>query len=84
VFSMIFLPLTIFTSLFDLGLTQIIEPLQIQINGGILFFAIIFSMIVSVTGMLIIFRRRGWIYSEKAGNCRACESQKDGWYGIQG
>jgi magnesium transporter len=61
VFSMIFLPLTIFTSLFDLGLTQIIEPLQIQINGGILFFAIIFSMIVSVTGMLIIFRRRGWI-----------------------
>lgn len=61
VFSMIFLPLTIFTSLFQLNLTRTIDPMEITINGGVLFFAIVLSMFISVCGMLIIFRRRGWI-----------------------
>lgn len=61
VFSMIFLPLTIFTSLFQLNLTRTVEPMEITINGGVLFFAIVLSMFISVCGMLIIFRRRGWI-----------------------
>jgi magnesium transporter len=61
VFSMIFLPLTIFTSLFQLNFTKIIDPMEISISGTILFLGIVLAMAISVTGMLIIFRRRGWI-----------------------
>jgi magnesium transporter len=61
IFSMIFLPLSVFTSLFQLNFTHTTDPMEITISGAVLFMGIVVAMVASVGGMLFYFRRRGWI-----------------------
>lgn len=61
ILSMIFLPLTFFTSLFELNFTTISEPFVLPVNGGLLFIVVIAAMMLSAGVMTIIFRRRGWL-----------------------
>lgn len=61
IFSMIFLPLTFFTGLFELGFTEFADPLVLPISGQIVFAVIIGAMIVSASFMFTVFRRRGWL-----------------------
>jgi len=61
IFSMIFLPLTFFTSLFELNFATTSEPFMLPIDGGILFLLVISAMAVSATAMTYVFRRRGWL-----------------------
>ncbi|MEZ4669219.1 MAG: magnesium transporter CorA family protein [Anaerolineae bacterium] len=53
IFSMIFLPLTFFTGLFQLNFAQIADPIVLPVNGTLLF-------VLVMGAMLYIFRRRGW------------------------
>lgn len=61
IFSMIFLPLTFFTGLFDIGFVETVDTLTLPISGALLFAVVIVAMIVSAGLMAVIFRRRGWI-----------------------
>lgn len=61
ILSMIFLPLTFITSLFDIGFVDTQEPLVLPIHGTVLFAIVIGAMILSTTSMFVYFRRRGWV-----------------------
>lgn len=61
IFSMIFLPLTFFTGLFELGFVNTPDPITLPINGHIMFFFIITAMIASTVSMIVYFRRQGWL-----------------------
>jgi magnesium transporter len=61
IFSMVFLPFTFFLGLFGLEFIMPTEPLMLPINGLTMMLLIIFVMVFSITGMLLFFRRRGWI-----------------------
>ena len=61
ILSMIFLPLTFFTGLFQLNFTTTNDPLVLPVSGTILFLFIVALMFISVAGLVLLFRRRGWI-----------------------
>ena len=61
IFSMIFLPLTFFTSFFELNFVTTFDPLVLPVNGGILFMFVVGAMMLSATLMVYMFRRRGWL-----------------------
>lgn len=61
IFSMIFLPLTFFTSLFELGFVTTPDPIVLPVTGGILLFTVVTAMVTSTFMMLLMFRRRGWL-----------------------
>lgn len=61
IFSMIFLPLTFLTGLFELNFTTTSNPFELPISGALLFFGVIVAMIVSAGIMLLVFRQRGWL-----------------------
>jgi magnesium transporter len=61
ILSMIFLPLTFFTSLFELGFVTTTEPFELPISGQMIFIAVMMLMILSVTLMILIFKWRKWI-----------------------
>jgi magnesium transporter len=61
IFSMIFLPLTFLTSLFDIGFVSTQEPVVLPINGIVILIFVVVGMLFSTIGMLFLFRRRGWL-----------------------
>lgn len=61
IFSMIFLPLTFFIGLFELGFASTADPFVLPIDGAVLFTLVMAAMISSVVGMAIFFRRQGWL-----------------------
>lgn len=61
IFSMIFLPLTFFTGLFELNFTTTSEPFVLPLNGSVIFMMVIVSMVLSAGFMIYSFRRRGWL-----------------------
>ncbi len=61
IFSMIFLPLTFITGLFELNFISTTDQFQLPISGFGLFFAILFSMIAIVSLMVWYFRRQRWL-----------------------
>jgi magnesium transporter len=61
ILSMIFLPLTFFTSLFQLNFTTAAEPLVLPISGAVMFFVIVILMLLSVVFLFVLFRKQGWI-----------------------
>lgn len=61
IFSMIFLPLTFFTGLFELGFATTIDTIILPISGQVMFFIVLLCMILSATIMTWMFKRRGWI-----------------------
>ena len=61
ILSMIFLPLTFITSLFDIGFVNTANPLILPIGGNILFGFVIAAMIGSTGMMFWYFRKRGWV-----------------------
>lgn len=61
IFSMIFLPLTFFTGLFQLNFTTTPEPMVIPVSGTVLFMSITTAMILSAGLMIYFLRRRGWL-----------------------
>lgn len=61
ILSMIFLPLTFFTGLFELNFATTTSQIVLPISGGIMLILVLAAMILSVGLMTIIFRRRGWL-----------------------
>lgn len=61
ILSMIFLPLTFFAGLFELGFATTLDPVVLPVSGALLFFLVITLMVSSATSMVVMFRRRGWL-----------------------
>jgi magnesium transporter len=61
ILSMIFLPLTFFIGLFELNFATTVDPIVLPISGTIMFILVITLMVSSATGMILMFRRRGWL-----------------------
>jgi len=61
IFSMIFLPLTFFTSLFELNFATTSNPFVLPVSGGLLFILVVGAMAMSASAMIYVFKRRGWI-----------------------
>lgn len=61
IFSMIFLPLTFFTGLFELNFATTSNPVVLPISGALLFGLVMGAMIISASLMTYIFRRQRWI-----------------------
>lgn len=61
IFSMIFLPLTFLTGLFELNFATTSQPFELPISGTLMFFGVIGAMILSAVVMAIMFRQRGWL-----------------------
>ncbi len=61
IFSMIFLPLTVITGLFELNFVTSESSFQIPISGQGMFAIVIVMMLIVVATMLWFFKRREWI-----------------------
>ncbi|GAB5493764.1 MAG: magnesium/cobalt transporter CorA [Phototrophicaceae bacterium] len=61
IFSMIFLPLTFITGLFELNFISTTDQFQLPISGFGLFLSILFSMVAIVGIMVAYFRNQGWL-----------------------
>lgn len=61
IFSMIFLPLTFLSGLFELNFATFTEPIALPISGGTMFMIVIGGMILSTLLLTAFFRRRGWL-----------------------
>lgn len=61
VFSMIFLPLTFFSGLFELNFVTTPEPVALPFPGRTMFMLVLSMMILSAGGMYLFLRRRGWL-----------------------
>lgn len=61
VFSMIFLPLTLFTAFFDLGFARTQDEVVLPITGSMMLISVVLLMILSATGLFWFFKRRGWL-----------------------
>ena len=61
IFSMIFLPLTFLSGLFELNFATTSEPVVLPVSGQTMFLTVISLMILSAALMALFFRRRGWI-----------------------
>lgn len=61
IFSMVFLPLTFITGVFELNFITPIDELMIPISGGVLFSVIVATMILIVASMVMYFRQQNWL-----------------------
>ncbi len=61
VLSMIFLPLTFFSGLFELNFAITPNPVVLPIPGSVMLFLVLFAMAFSSGMMMFMFRRRGWL-----------------------
>lgn len=61
IFSMVFLPLTFFAGLFELGFATTLDQMVIPIRGITLFVLVIGLMVGSALFMAAYFKRRGWL-----------------------
>ena len=61
IFSMIFLPLTFLSGLFELNFATTSEPFILPVSGALLFVFVIGAMTLSASVMTYTFRRRGWL-----------------------
>lgn len=61
IFSMVFLPLTFFSSLFQLNFVTAAEPVVLPVPGNLLLGIVLMSMILSAVVMTVAFRKRGWL-----------------------
>lgn len=61
IFSMIFLPLTFITGVFELNFISPTDPFLLPVSGAVLFISIMVAMILIVTLMIWYFRRQGWL-----------------------
>lgn len=61
IFSMIFLPLTFLSGLFELNFATTSNPVELPVSGAVMFIGVIGAMILSASVMTILFRQRGWI-----------------------
>ncbi len=61
ILSMIFLPLTFFTGLFQLNFATTTDQIILPISGNIMFVVVMAAMIISVGVMAVVFRRQGWL-----------------------
>jgi magnesium transporter len=61
IFSMIFLPLTFLSGLFELNFVTTPDPLTLPLNGRVMFVLVLSLMVVSAGGMFWFLRRRGWL-----------------------
>lgn len=61
IFSMIFLPLTFITGLFELNFISTTDQFQIPMSGFGLFLTILCAMVAIVGGMVAYFRHQGWL-----------------------
>lgn len=61
ILSMIFLPLTFLASLFELNFATTEDPIILPIRGAVMFSIVLFSMVLSVALLALMFRKRGWI-----------------------
>lgn len=61
IFSMIFLPLTFFTGLFELNFATTSNPIILPIDGRLMFVLVVAAMLGSASLMAIAFKRRGWL-----------------------
>lgn len=61
IFSMIFLPLTFFTGLFELNFATTNDPVVLPVSGSVMFVLVIASMVISAGLMAWAFRQRGWL-----------------------
>ena len=61
IFSMIFLPLTFITGLFELNFISTTNPFQLPVSGGFLFLTILIAMGLIVFSMVWYFRDQGWL-----------------------
>jgi magnesium transporter len=59
--SMIFLPLTFITSLFELNFATTSEPVILPISGRAMLWLVLGLMALSVGGMAYLFKKRGWL-----------------------
>jgi magnesium transporter len=61
IFSMIFLPLTLFTAFFDLGFARTQDEVVLPITGSMMLISVLLLMILSAAGLYLFFKRRGWL-----------------------
>lgn len=61
IFSMIFLPLTFITGLFELNFINTTNQFELPISGTVLFGGIIVTMILIVSVMILYFRQQRWL-----------------------
>lgn len=61
VFSMIFLPLTFLTGLFELNFATTSDSMVLPISGGLMFGVVVVAMVLSATMMTFMFKRRRWL-----------------------
>lgn len=61
IFSMIFLPLTFLTGLFELNFATTSNPVVLPLSGGVMLLMVIGLMVGSVAAMTVLFRKQGWI-----------------------
>jgi magnesium transporter len=61
ILSMIFLPLTFITSLFDIGFVDTANPFILPISGNVIFAFVVGAMILSTMTMFWYFRKRQWV-----------------------
>ncbi len=61
IFSMIFLPLSFFTGLFQLNFATTTNRIILPISGDVMFALVMIAMISSVVLMAYVFKKRGWL-----------------------
>lgn len=61
IFSMVFLPLTFFMSLFELGFATTSDQVVLPISGRVLFTIVVALMVGSAVLMIAYFKKRGWM-----------------------
>lgn len=61
VFSMVFLPFTLFVGLIGLNFVTIETPVILRVNGLIMLAVVTLGILASVLVMLTLFHRRGWV-----------------------
>ncbi len=61
ILSMVFLPLTFFTGLFQLNFATTTDTIILPLSGAAMFALVMGSMILSVGTMMFFFRKRGWL-----------------------
>lgn len=61
IFSMIFLPLSFFLGLFELGFARTLDVITLPISGRVMFAMVMAAMVGSVLVMLYTFRRQHWL-----------------------
>jgi magnesium transporter len=61
ILSMIFLPLTFFSGLFELNFATTESLVTLPIPGNVMLFLVVFAMIFSASAMIFVFKRRGWL-----------------------